>query len=450
MKKKNIGQDIIPKEKSIRNVKLPERRVEKEKEPISPIIEEKSSRIEPIVINRPPPPPTNPSYKYEYSEPKRPTKKWLYVTLLLLVLIIAFGISSLFKSAEIKISPRQQTVSLDQAFSAKKNISTNELGFQIVTTTKDVEKNVEATGEERVDKKASGTIIIYNNTSQAQKLVATTRFETPEGLIFRLITAVSVPSKSVKDGKTVAGSIEAEVSADKTGDSYNIGLKDFTIPGFKGDPKYSQIYGRSKTEMTGGFSGMQKVVSKEVIAAADKDLEASLKDSLAKDIVSQIPANFILYQNSLSYQLLPATTVNGPSSGSGAVLKKRGIAKAVIFDRASLTRSIVATSLPDEINTPLKISNLDALNFSIASSSQFNPDTSTSIYFKLKGEANFVWVLDENKLETDLLGLSKKSAKTVLSSYGAIKEAWVETRPFWNQTIPSDGSKVKLINTASI
>ena len=72
-------------------------------------------------------------------------------------------------------------------------------------------------------------------------------------------------------------------------------------------PKYTKIFARSKTEMTGGFSGMQKVVSKETMDNSDKELEELLKKSLSMDIVSQIPENFVLYENSVSYNLEPTT-----------------------------------------------------------------------------------------------------------------------------------------------
>ncbi|MBA3733043.1 hypothetical protein H0W91_01570 [Patescibacteria group bacterium] len=455
--KKNIIQDVIPAKKSIRNIEVPMR-----SRRVSDNLQEDSVEIEPKAERKIKTPRAQKiekkdeereieqtksigKFNYEYDEPVKSSKKGLYIALTLFILAAAFGISALFKSAKITITPKNEIVAVNTSLIAKKN-TTTDLGYQIVTLSKDLEKAVNATSEQQVDNKARGTIIIYNNAgSQPQRLVATTRFQTADGLIFRLLKDVSVPGNIVKDGKTVAGSIEVLVEADKTGASYNIGLKDFTIPGFKGDPKFSTIYARSKTEMTGGFSGMQKVVSNEDKAAADTELTANLQTALSNDIVSQIPSNFVLFPSSLKYKFDPVSQANG--SNGGAVIRKRALATAIIFDKAALSKAIVSKNLPDAGDEVIKITNLDSLNFTYDPSIAFDPNTSATVSFNLKGDANLVWVLDENKLKMDLLGLPKKDALSVVGSFTTIKEAWIETHPFWNQTIPMDPSKVTLINT---
>lgn len=477
--KKNVVQDIVPpSKKSIRNVEIPSRRTKasstvSEKKPSTfdysakvvpqktnmiglPTEESKLSELgqqipvgsqgapaisaqEPLnakatsVLGRS-------EYKYEYDEPKKSSKKVLYISLVILILALAFGISALFKSAKITVAPKQQQVHLNSNLTANKNDESG-LSFQIVTISKDIQKTVTSTGQTSVQKKASGTVVIFNNTSSSQKLVATTRLQTPEGLIFRLNTAVTVPAKQIVSGTAVPGSVSVVATADLAGDKYNVGLKDFTIPGFKGDPKFNQIYARSKTPMAGGFSGMQSSVSPQALASSTAEMQNSLKTSLATDIVSQIPANFIFYKNSMSFSFAPITQVSG--SNSSAVLDEKGTAYAIIFDRGMLSRSIASLY---SITDTIKIDSLDGLNFAYSSSTPFDPSgNANTLNFSLGGDANIIWVFDANKLKTDLLGLSKNQAKTVISGYPAITEAWIETRPFWNQTISSDPKKVELL-----
>lgn len=468
--KKNFVQDVIPPKKSIRNVTLPSRPTKKidrsessyEEFPKAPPkkIEQAEDFSRPVAIKQNPIKidPTigarssfveeevNPKYAYEYETPKKRFPKSKYVAFGVLFLALAFGVSTFFKGAEIRINPKQDVKTLNSSFSARKDVtSTTELAFQVVTVFKDAEKTVEATGEEMVEKKATGKIVIYNNYStQPQKLIATTRFETPEGLVFRLVKDTTVPGRETIAGKTIAGSIEADVIADKSGTNYNIGMKDFAIPGFKGTPRYTGFYARSKTEMSGGFSGMQKIVSKEVMESAEVELEASLRDALSKEINTQIPANFVTYEKALFYKSEAVSQVSG---GTGSVvLRKKGTASAVIFDKGALSRAIIAKVSPELSNELIKITNLEALQFSFPENTTFNPEASALANFDLKGDVNLVWIFDENKLKTDLLGLSKKNARTVIETYGNIKEAWIETRPFWNQSIPKDPSKVTLVN----
>ncbi len=464
MVKKNIVQDVVPNKKSIRNVELPSKtrmddmarkeflkespkmraKMAKEDEfarsvniqQDAPIKMERKSESPKGEIN-----PPNNQYKYEYDKPRKSSRKLYYSLLVIFIGILYFGISSVFKSAEIQITPETQVKNINDTFTARKDASPTNLAFQTVSLVKEAEDSVEAGKEERVEKKATGKIVIYNTTTQTQKLVATTRFQTPEGLIFRIVSPISIPPKQ----GSVSGSIEATVEADKTGDLYNISLKDFTVPGFKGDPKYTQVYARSKTEMIGGFSGMQKVVDDATLKSKSAELEEKLKATLSKDIASQIPENFVLYQNSLTYSFDPVVIANNPNGG--ALLKKKGIASAIIFDRASLSKALLSKILPEAENDVIHVTNLDTLTFTYTAPGSFDPNTSNSVAFSLAGSANLVWGFDENKLKSDLLGLSKKNALNIISKYTTIKEAWIITRPFWSNTIPLKSEKVTLINT---
>lgn len=454
--RKNIIQDVIPPKKSIRNVKLSSRSLKDNRESAKvEIVEEDFSRSAPVK-NEPPVKKHHPilnksstsdsSYKYEDDEPKKSSKKILYISIFILVVSSSFGLSTFFKSAKITITPKNQTEELNEVFIAKKDVSSGGLGFQIVTVVKDVEKNVESEGESTVDKKAQGTVVIYNDySSESQKLIATTRFQTPEGLVFRSVSPVTVPGKTIKNGKSVAGSVEVLVEADKPGSDYNISFKDFVIPGFKGDPKYTKIYARSKTEMIGGFSGMQKTVSKTTLDSVTNEMEESLKTSLSKDIISQIPADFVLYTSSLSYKFDQTTQAN--NSTGGVVLKKRGLANAIIFDKGLLSREILNKILINSSDNLIKITNLEDLTFTYDKTLTGDINKISSVSFSLKGNPQFVWVVDENKIKSELLGLSKNEAKNIIAKYLTIKEAWIETRPFWSQTIPSNKDKVTIINT---
>lgn len=454
-KKKNVVQDVIPPKRSIRDVEMPSLRRHSEENSISQPIIKKSNLAQKIETLKPDqieikkiPLSSTDLYKYEYKEPSKSRRKkiYLYTSIIIFIIVAGFGISALFKRADIKVTPKQDVKTFSQIFTAKKNAAGNDLAFQIVTINKDVDKLVAATGQEQVEKKARGKIVIYNNYStESQKLVATTRFQTPEGLIFRLISGATVPGIKVPG---VAGSVEVTVEADAPGVKYNIGLKDFTIPGFKGDPKYTKIYARSKTVIAGGYSGMQKIVSKETKDKVNAELAISLKSGLAKDIALQIPKDFVLYETDLIYDLEPVVQVNETAQTENMVtLRKNGSASAVIFNRSLLVKAIFEKISPNNSNNSVNIDNLESLNFTYDTKTPFDLNNSTTVNFTLSGEAHFTWIIDENKLKSDLLGLSKKNANMIISTNSAIKEAWIETYPFWNQNIPNNGDEVTLTNT---
>lgn len=89
--------------------------------------------------------------------------------------------------------------------------------------------------------RARGFITIFSNWNSAQKLIATTRFISTGGLIFRIDEDVSVPA---------LGQITVSVTADAVGSKYKIGPSVFSIPGFAGTDRYTAIWGESYQSMT--------------------------------------------------------------------------------------------------------------------------------------------------------------------------------------------------------
>lgn len=462
--KKNLVQDVLPSKRSIRNIELPNRSkrsvvsndvskvstkndydeqdfsrpvsIKKEVDLNAGI---KTSKQSDIKEN---------SYNYEYEdEIKRPSKKLFYGMVIIAIFILGFAISSIFKQAVITITPHSQVVALDSSFTARKDSVGATLGFQIVSVNKELSKEVAAGGKENVSIKAKGTITVFNTTTEAQRLIATTRFETPEGLIYRIPNPITVPARTIKDGKNIPGSVDTIVEADRAGESYNIDLKDFTVPGFKGGPKYEQIYARSKTEITGGFIGERKVVVEEDLIEASVILEEELKLALSSEIEEQIPSNFVMYKNGINYTFSTPTQSSG--SGDTAIITKKATASAFIFDRASITREILEVTSPNIEDQNIKISNLDELNFTF-SGNIFDIENIGNLTFKLEGQPQLVWIFDQNLLTSEITGLSKSNVKQAISRYPSIKEATIEIKPFWFTSVPKNEDKVKIINTIEI
>jgi hypothetical protein len=468
-KKKNIVQDVIPSRRSIRSVELPSR-----KEKLAErFVAQKSSPRESLSEVAPKPTKKgitikksdtkassssnanemsdhdmlNRGYDYEEDKDSHSSKKILYASVIIFIIALGFGISAFFRKAVITVTPKNESKNFEEKFVAKKEDSLGGLLFQTVVLTKEVEETVTATSEQKVSRKATGKVIVYNNySSTPQKLVINTRLQTADGLVYRLTAPVSIPGKKVISGKTVAGSVEVSVIADATGSKYNIGLTDFTVPGFKGDPRYATVYARSKTTMSGGFEGVEKVVSPDIISQAEEAMDQMIKDYLAQEIGSQIPENYILYPTSISYVFGPVTQAGGTSTTT-ALLKKKGTATAIIFDKGSLTRVILSKVLQNTSDDIIKIPNLQTLTFAYTNEGSFNPTTSTTLEFVLSGTAQFEWVFDAQKLKADLLGLSKEKGMKVIGNQKAIKEAWIETRPFWSSTIPAKQESVTIVNT---
>jgi len=155
------------------------------------------------------------------------------IIVFLLAITLSVKVIDVFAKATIQVVLHKETINVDTILKSGK-MDKADLPLEIMQLDMTERKTAKATGVENVEKKASGRIVVYNEFSSApQKLIATTRFETPDGKIYRIKDAVTVPG---------AGSVEATVYADQPGEEYNIDLTDFTIPGFKGNFLHIFLY----------------------------------------------------------------------------------------------------------------------------------------------------------------------------------------------------------------
>src|SRR3989344_755828 len=256
----------------------------------------------------------------------------IWVIALVVLIGLGYAGSFLFVSATVTVIPKEITVPIDLTGTASLEPADGELGFTIATLSREGSKKIPASGEEKVERKASGKIIIYNNNGMnGQKLVANTRFETPDGLIFRIQESVLVPGQKTVSGVATPGSITATVHADQPGEKYNVGLSDFTIPGFKSDSRFVKIIAKSdpKFPIKGGFVGAVKKIAPTDAASAKLAIETQLKNELQEDLKSQIPDSHVLFNKAFTFSFEELPQNNEKDSGV-----ETGTTSSVVVARA--------------------------------------------------------------------------------------------------------------------
>lgn len=359
---------------------------------------------------------------------------------------IGYGLSSQFAHVTVKVTPKQGRLLISNTYEATQGGQTG-LKFVLASNLQDeATLSVTTTGKENVQEKARGQIIVYNNySSKVQNLVATTRFQTAEGLIFRTPTAISIPGMS-KDasGKDVPGQLEVTVVADKAGDNYNIGLSDFSIPGFKGTDKATSIYAKSKTAMTGGFIGERGKVSEVDKAKAETELKKILMTKIAQKLKPQIPEDYLLFDDGIitnfTQSILPT-----PEAPDKATFKMSVNATGILFNKEELSKYLAAQQVPDYEDEPVSITNWQELKFTLQNRDNLNISNLEKISFKLEGNGHLVWSFDEKSLKNKLRLATSKNYKDVFDkNFPTIQMATVVFSPPWIRTVPSDESKIKV------
>ena len=423
---RNILKDIMPKEhRTIREVPLPSGRRRSDSFEADSILYEQEEEYEVVEEDR-------------ESSPWRKIILWTGVFFFLALVGVAFVAS--FSGATITVVPKSVTVKIDDEFTASRDGT--KLRFEALPISETAEIAVPADTKKKVTERATGVIIIYNNFSEnPQRLVKNTRFETKNGLIYRIDSSLSVPGKKTKDGKVVPGSIEAKVFADSPGVEYNIPLSDFTVPGFKTDPaRFAGFYARSKTPIAGGFDGTVTVPSDSALEKAQKTLRETLAKKVATGGKVVVPPGYIFLEGALAtvYESLPPQEKEGGLS----LIREKVTGAVYLFKKEEIAKAIAVASISDFNNLSVKIPNLETLKFELEELPSGNPAETRTIRFTLQGNAKIVWLYDATKLKGALIGKRKDSLLSILSDFPTIEKADLIIRPFWSQHFPDTMKKI--------
>lgn len=392
--------------------------------------------------------PNTPNNLHSKSTPptfkKNKSKKFVFGSMVVVaILIFVISMMTVFASAGVLIKPKSQDVEVSMDIVASSDASEETLKYEVVKLSKQKTSAVEATGEEMVENKAKGKIVIYNNfSSEPQRLIIRTRFETPEGLIYRIPESVNVPGKSIKNGVETPGSIEVEVFADEAGEKYNIGKSDFTVPGFKNDTaRYKGFYARSVGSMTGGFVGKMKTVLPEEKQKTFAKIDVDMKSELTKELQSKVPEGLTLLTNSIVYESfeLPQSEDSGT-----VILGKEGTAYAVLFNSKEISNKIISTylsSYPDWANIKSAIKDFSALS---VDGMPAKMESGQKIDLKLSGKVKILADIDTNVISQKLAGAPKKSAAKLMDEFPGISSVVATIRPMWKQSFPENPLKIKV------
>jgi hypothetical protein len=462
---KKIEDIVMPeRRKSIRDIPLPENRRSRfpSMRPANPITTDGITRPTmhaPPSSSAPRPgvglpvdntdtslPPINQTERYHdfatrSRRPKGKGKK-IFIVIVALLLVLGFGFLTLIGGATLSYTPKSELLTFEgDVYSAFKADETS-LVYSVVKLSGEKGVPVPASGEEKVERKASGTIVVFNNAgTEPQRLVENTRFQTSDGKVYRIRESISVPGQKTVSGVLQPGSLEVVAYADEAGEGYNIGLSDFSLPGLAGTSRATTVYARSKTPMTGGLVGVEKKVDEATLQTARASLEVALHEELATQARAQVPADFIMFPSlaSVTFEDLPQTDV----TNSDVTVNIMGNFYGVMFKRSDLAEHLAFKKI-GLIGEPVEIASLDSLNVSFAGEPPADLLSSTKLDFTVSGQATIVWRIDEDILKKDLVGRNKKDTPIILNNYPNIVGAEATVRPFWKSSFPSNASDISI------
>jgi len=314
---------------------------------------------------------------------------------------------------------------------------------QVIKLEREVSGDFIATGLSSGATKATGTITIYNNYSKdSQALVARTRFESPDGKIFRISKNIIVPGAKVDaQGKvTSPGTINAEVTADQAGSDYNIAPATFTIPGFAGGPKFSGFYAKSTADFKGGSLGETRAVSKEDIDKAKIELTKKIDTTEEDYINANITKNFTILKNAIDKKV---GEMDAPSPGT-AIDQFTATIKVTynifVFEENNVSQ-VAESFLKDKIGPDRKIYTDTKV---IAYEEGILDLDKSALNFTVRISEVTGGKINEPELKDQIAGKDQAEIKKILTANDAIESAEIVFWPLWSQSASTNVKSIEI------
>lgn len=301
-----------------------------------------------------------------------------------------------------------------------------ESDFAVQTITVSETKMLPAMDTETVKVPAEGSITVVNTTDSSQRLIAKTRFQAPNGTIYRTPNAITIPAKSELKG--------VKVVADQPGELGNQAVDGrLSIPGLVGTELENNLYATTTTGFTGGFSGTRAIPDPEDAAQVVQDLKTSLKNNYNE------LAKALLGEGKILVDIISDFTYSDEISGESAdqaTVKVQASAEAVVINQDVLIRKLAEASGANLVYSE----NLMLLNQGLI---DFNLNDENELEFSTNPELGYQLVATD--LIDQIAGLGSNQVEELLGSNSAITDYELVVSPFWRTSVPNNPDKIEVV-----
>jgi len=320
----------------------------------------------------------------------------------------------------------------------------------------------QATGQEFQGSSAKGIVTVKNLSNSDWPLLPKTRFQTAEGLVFRIQNQVTVPAAK---GVT-AGTLNVEVTADPV-DVFNQGIGQrgnlaqptkFFLPALSADNQ-KRIYAESTEAFTGGISKAQKFISKQDIEAARAKMTSDLKASVPAELQSSIDkrnrsdkTNLALLKD--EYNLGDALVIIPPNLEGQKLesfdVKGSMVASGVAYSKDELL-NILKTELKLKKNPEKRLVKIDedSITFKVADYDReakkikITPTIQGIEEFEVNPEKGNGERLIKT-IKDHIVGKDTKEALNFIQNLPEIERVTINSWPAWAPNMPSVPDNIKI------
>lgn len=363
-----------------------------------------------------------------------------------LILIAILGLF-FFSKVEVEIWPETEILTLDDDLVIDLNMEVPDfdektIPGKIFSNEKSVSKEFSSSGKTLKKEKATGVIRVYNAYSTSSRTLVPSRFVSADGKLFWSIKKIAIPGARYEKGKLVPGEIDVEVRAAEPGEDYNIGASTFALPALAGSSLYTTIYGKSFSDMSGGFIGEISQINQEDLEKAEAVLIEELKRESIELFKITISKDFILLNGTISQEIIESNSSLGAGTEAGSFefqirIKSEGIGFKK-SDMENFAKNRIKLNMPG--GTILQEESLEINHFLL----EQGVDEENRIVLNLKIRAKVYSDIDLDKLKKALLGKSIKEARIFLKNLPGVVKIELRSWPFLKSKIPEDMEEVEV------
>ncbi|MCC6405129.1 MAG: hypothetical protein IT405_01965 [Candidatus Yanofskybacteria bacterium] len=360
------------------------------------------------------------------------------------IIVLAAVVYMVTGSARVSLVPVAHSVDAQYTVQASDVFSSIDDTFlkipgQLLEVSKTQSVTVPATGTRDVASKARGSIVISNEySSSPQTLIATTRFRSEDGHIFRTLQSVVVPGSTMEAGKPVAGTVRVEVIADKPGPEYNVPAGKFVIAAFleKGDTeKAGKLYGTSLQTMSGGASGPSKVVTQADFDQAKALATAGVKEQIKAALAAQGSTLMVIQADAPTFAEAQATAQPDDAAETVTVTASARL-KTIAFRAEDLNELIRRFALKKD----RLVVDPGALKAEYTEV-RFKEDMGI-LSFTLSLTGSGYQPIDVSAIQKDVAGKNGSEIREYFRQQSEIQSATITLSPFWVRSAPAKSGRI--------
>lgn len=400
--------------------------------------------------------------KFAVGAPSRKTLGTLIVASLAILLLISYVA---LPGATVMVTPEfnviEQSVNITMAdatiYGTNPSVGTGHtLAYYPIDLTVNQSLTYTSTGQIFSGTNSSGYVTMLNERETSWPLVAFTRLQTEDGLIFRTQQAVTVPANS---GDT-PGSVEVYVVADEQdvygrviGERGNMGPTSFVLPGLR-ESSQKELYARSSGSMTGGTTQVTLKVSQEDLNASESLINAELEVAAQPELEAEVARRNELNQTNLrlltGYQSieLGEPVVNVPTHLVDAIQDEFDVTGRMSTSGVAFSHDEFVAILQEELvnrkspNKELLKIDVDSISYEIFEKDETPGQMKVTATIKgieayaidpeTEGGAKLV-----KKIKEHIAGKPIKEAEDYVQNLSEINKVNISAWPVWAPTIPT-------------